>query len=221
VAHDCVVEIGGGTGVLTGALAARAALVLAIEFDDALARRLARQFASEKHVIVLHGDVLTAALPASPFRVLANPPFAITSALLRFLLGDACNPMTRADLVVQWQVARARVRGADLLGATWMPWWEFTRGRRLPASSFVPRPSVDCGVLTVTRRDEPLLPPSLQRKYEKFVRDEFTRDGARARARTADEWIARARRSLLRDDPHRVRRKRPARGPRPRRLRGE
>ena len=82
----------------------------------------------------------------------------------------------RADVVVQWQVARHRAKvseggPADLLGATWDPWWQFARGRRLPAACFRPRPSVDAAVLQITRRDPPAWPPEEFERYAAFVRD--------------------------------------------------
>jgi 23S rRNA (adenine-N6)-dimethyltransferase len=80
--------------------------------------------------------------------------------------------------VVQWQVARARARAADqnpidLLGAAWGPWWSFRRGRRIPAPRFRPAPSVDAGVLTVTRREPALLPKAAVPRYREFVRARF------------------------------------------------
>ena len=151
-AGDRVVDFGAGTGVLTAALATEAASVLAIEIDAALADRLARRFAATPNVVVLHADVRDVPLPSTPYRVVANPPFARTAAILHRLLDDPAGGLVRADLVVQWQVARHRARveerpPLDLLGATWAPWWRFGRGRRLPAASFNPRPSVDAAVL--------------------------------------------------------------------------
>jgi 23S rRNA (adenine-N6)-dimethyltransferase len=190
-ARERVVEIGAGTGVLTAELASRAALVLAVELDPALAHALQQRFVTQSHVVVLRGDGLDLPLPAAPFRVVANPPFAITSSLLRALLDDPTVPMARADLVVQWQVARARVHATDLLAARWAPWWEFTRGRRIPASWFRPKPRVDAALLTITRRAQPLLPTAAAEAYGAFVRAEFARNGDRARSRAVTAWADR------------------------------
>jgi 23S rRNA (adenine-N6)-dimethyltransferase len=176
--RDRVVEFGAGTGLLTAALADRAGGVLAIELDASLAQRLARRFEHAPNVIVMHADVSDVPLPRTPYRVVANPPFARTAAILHRLLDDPAGGLVRADLVVQWQVARQRARvdqgpPTDLLGATWGPWWRFTRGRRLPAASFNPRPSVDAGILEITRRDPPLLPAKDFEKYASFVRERF------------------------------------------------
>jgi 23S rRNA (adenine-N6)-dimethyltransferase len=175
-----VVDLGAGTGVIAAALAARGAAVLAVEIDDGLARGLARRFAGVPNVTVLRADLGDVPLPENPYRVVANPPFGRTAAVLHRLLDAPDGGLVRADVVVQWQVARHRARvcagePADLLGATWGPWWRFERGRRLPAACFRPRPSVDAAVLVVTRRDPPLLPPEAFDEYAAFVHQEFAR----------------------------------------------
>ena len=154
---------------------------------------LAQRFASAGNVAVLRADARNVPLPANPYRVLANLPFGVTSAVLRRLLDVPASGLRRADLIVQWQVARERVRAAsgppiDLLGARWGPWWEFRRGRRLPAACFRPRPSVDAAVLVVTRRAEPMLPTSASDRYSSYVARAF---GSRADARNlgVDQWV--------------------------------
>jgi len=175
---DRVVEFGAGTGVLTDALARQAAHVVAIELDPTLVARLARRFAAAPSVTVLHADAALVALPATPYRVMANLPFNQTATILRRLLDEPDTSLVRADLIVQWQVARARANAspgppADLLGATWGPWWAFARGRRLPAALFRPAPTVDAAVLTITRQPADLLPIQDHAAYAAFVRHGF------------------------------------------------
>jgi 23S rRNA (adenine-N6)-dimethyltransferase len=201
-AGDRVVDLGAGRGVLTEAIAARAAHVLAVEIDDALVRELVCRFAANPTVTVVRADASGLPLPATPFRVLANVPFNHTSTILRRLV-DPNGGLTRADLVVQWQAARARAqagvgRASDLLGATWAPWWTFARGRRLPASLFRPSPSVDAAMLVITRRADPLLPADRFSAYSAFVREAFARDGAAAEV-GVDEWVSRYRGCVPRD----------------------
>ena len=176
--RDRVIEFGAGTGVLTAALASRAHHVLAIEIDDTLVGDLARRFAETPGVTVVHGDALEIALPETPYRFMANVPFNHTTAILRRLLATPTSSMLRADLIVQWDVARKRARASpgppvDLLGASWGPWWTFRRGRRLPAALFRPSPSVDAGILIVTRRSDELLAASEHQTFEAFVRRGF------------------------------------------------
>ncbi len=192
--RDCVVEFGAGRGILTEVLAARAALVVAIEVDPRLADGLVERFAHTPNVVVWRADARDMPLPATPCRVVANLPFSITNPSLRAMLDDPCGGLVRADLVVQWQVARERVRvqqsaPTDLLGAMWAPWWEFGRGRRLPARCFTPAPRVDAAGLRVVRRDPPLLPAEQATAYRAFVRRAFAADSERARRLTPADWL--------------------------------
>ena len=195
---DRVVDLGAGTGVLTAALAAAAGAVDAVERDARRAALLRRRFAADATVTVVQGDLRDVDLPDVPFRVVANPPFGLTSRLLHRLLDDPASPLVRADLVVQWQVARARTNAArpggpcDLVAATWAPWWTFARGRRLPRAAFTPRPDVDAAVLVVTRRPRPLVPVSERDAYARFVRHRF--GTAQGHLVEADEWARRWRR---------------------------
>jgi 23S rRNA (adenine-N6)-dimethyltransferase len=140
--------------------------------------------------------VLDMPLPSTPYRVVANIPFNRTSAILRRLLDDPTDGLERADLVVQWQVARGRATSKDLLATTWGPWWCFERGRRLPAALFRPPPSDDAGVLTISRRTPALLRTDERDGYAQFVRRAFERSSQPPDVGAA-EWVRRftARRS--------------------------
>jgi 23S rRNA (adenine-N6)-dimethyltransferase len=169
---DLVLEIGAGRGAITFALARRPVRVLAIEADPVWARRLRAEAASLGNIRVIAGAFHAVALPSEPFRVFANPPFGQTTEILRRLLDDPCVPLTRADLIVQWEVAQKRAAAppATLLSAIWAPWWEMRLAAHIPAAAFRPVPRVDAGLLTITRRDPPVLPPAMAPAYARFVR---------------------------------------------------
>jgi 23S rRNA (adenine-N6)-dimethyltransferase len=173
-AGDFVVEIGAGSGVITAALARRGVDVLAVEVDPAWVSRLRRRVgrAHPNRVRIVTADFLAMPLPARPFRVVACIPFGQTTAILDRLLGDPASRLQRADLIVQWEVARKRsaVPPSTLRSTAWAPWWELRLGRRIPATEFRPVPRVDGGVLVVTRREPALLPPGMTAPYEAFVR---------------------------------------------------
>jgi 23S rRNA (adenine-N6)-dimethyltransferase len=107
-------------------------------------------------------------------------PFGVTTEIFRRLFDDPRVPLERADLIVQWEVARKRAESppSTLLSTAWAPWWEFELVERIPARAFRPVPRVDAGVLRVTRRRPALLPESLAPHFAGFVRARWPLPGA-------------------------------------------
>jgi 23S rRNA (adenine-N6)-dimethyltransferase len=174
---DLVVEIGAGRGAFTFALARHGVDVIALERDPRWAEQLRREVRRQgaARVTVVCCDALHYRMPRRPFRAMGSLPFGATTALLRHLLDDRGSGLRRADLVVQWEVARKRAAmpPTTLLSTAWAPWWSFALGRRLPADAFRPVPSVDAAVLRVTRREPPLLPDHMADAYASFVRRQW------------------------------------------------
>lgn len=173
--RDLVVEIGAGDGAITTVLGRRAGYVIAHEIDPLLTARLRGRFGPQSSVLVVEGDAFAQPLPRMPFRTVSNVPFHESTRLFRLLLDDPRAALERAALVVQWEVARKRARADTLLGLGWAPWWEIRLVRQLPAAAFRPRPSVDAGIVVVSRRAEPLLPAAQARAYRAFLRRSFGR----------------------------------------------
>ncbi|MBI3537691.1 MAG: hypothetical protein HY070_09070 [Chloroflexi bacterium] len=116
--QDCVLEIGPGLGHLTRVLAQRAARVIAVEVDSGLCEKLAADFSATKNVAIIRGDVLTQAPsewireagidPASliSYKVVANLPYYITAAILRYLLQAQIKPRLIVVMVQREVAAR-------------------------------------------------------------------------------------------------------------------
>jgi 23S rRNA (adenine-N6)-dimethyltransferase len=171
-ADDLIVEIGGGTGVLTQALVRAGAVVIAIERDPVLAAGLRRRFRDAE---VVTGDAAVHEWPETPFSVVANLPFARSGAILAHLLRDPGLPLRRAEVIVQWEFAakHCAVWPATLRSTYWRAWYEVSIVRRLDRTAFVPPPSVDAAVLRLTRRDRPRVPAELCERYWTFLTAAF------------------------------------------------
>jgi 23S rRNA (adenine-N6)-dimethyltransferase len=174
---ELVLDLGAGTGALTPALARASTRVVAVEIDAGLAAGLRERFSA---VEVVTGDALTIALPAEPFKVVANLPFDGATAILRRLL-DPQVPVRSADVIVQWGLAckRAAVWPTTQLSAYWGAWFELSVTRRLPRCVFAPPPAVDAGLLRIVRRDEALVPVAQRRHYQSFLARGY-QEGVRA-----------------------------------------
>jgi 23S rRNA (adenine-N6)-dimethyltransferase len=104
--------------------------------------------------------------------VVSNLPFGITTDVLGRLLDDPPRGPVRADLIVQYDVARKHVATPPnaLRTAAWAPWWTFDLGPRIGRDAFRPRPGVDAAVLIVRRRETPILPTRLASQFREAVR---------------------------------------------------
>ena len=145
---DLVLDIGAGQGALTAHLVAAGARVLAVEPHPRRAEMLRERFAGDA-VTVLPVPVELLRLPHRPFRVVANPPFAITTDLVRLLLSPSSR-LVAADLVLQRAAAR-RLAAAPARRAIGRH-WSVAIGRSVPRRAFQPPPQVDAAVLVIRRR---------------------------------------------------------------------
>jgi 23S rRNA (adenine-N6)-dimethyltransferase len=172
---ELVVEIGAGCGAMTFALARRGTRLIAVEADPVWCRHLRNRAGSYPQIRIVESDFLSMLLPAEPYRVIGSLPFGQTTEMLRRLLDDPKTSMQRADLIVQWEVARKRAATppSTLLSTIWTPWWDIRLACRIPAAQFRPVPAVDAGYLTIMRRNPPLLPPAMVRSFASFVRREW------------------------------------------------
>jgi len=175
---DLVVDVGAGSGVLTLAAAAAGARVLAVERDPVWCERLrarVRAAGAGAQVRVVNGDLRDVVLPVGRWRVVANPPFGLSAALLRRLLDHPERGLLGVDLLLQWELARelATSPPASLLGSSWAPWWRFSPAERVPRSAFRPVPDVDAGLLRIRRRRPDVLDPALAPVWEAFLRERW------------------------------------------------
>ena len=160
---DHVVELGAGTGALTVPLAASGVCVTAVERDPVWAAQLRgelRRACLDDRVRIVCTDLRRFRFPPPPYRVAANPPFGLTTVVLRRLLDDPARGPERADLLLQREVVvkRAQLPPSTLQSAAWAPWWSFEQGPTVPRHAFRPVPRVDAAWLTVRKRQPALLP---------------------------------------------------------------
>jgi len=147
---ELVLDIGAGRGALTAELVGSGARVIAVELHPARARHLSTRFAGQP-VTVVQADAAVLRLPRQPFRVVASPPYAISSPLLRRLLAPS-SQLTAADLVLQRAAVRRYAGGQAAGSKRWGRRWRVQAGRPVPRRAFRPPSQVDSAVLVVRRR---------------------------------------------------------------------
>jgi 23S rRNA (adenine-N6)-dimethyltransferase len=143
---DLVLDLGAGTGALTAPLVDAGARVLAVELHARRAEALRRRF-HDAPVTVVRVDLRELRLPARPFRVVASPPYAASSDLVRLLLG--CDRMRSADLVLQRAAVRRLVERPPRTRHARR--YSLQHGPGLPRRALAPPPQVDSAVLRIRR----------------------------------------------------------------------
>lgn len=173
---DTVLEIGPGLGPLTVELTQRAKQVIAVEFDEQLARELPARVPAT-NLQVVHADFMHFDLSQLPkgYKVTANVPYYITSAIVRTLLENPTPPAS-ATLLVQKEVAEriAATPGAmSILAVSAQFYAQPQLGAIITADKFDPPPKVDSQIITLTLRPRPLYPDVTPKDFMRAVKAGF------------------------------------------------
>ncbi len=160
-----VLEIGPGCGSLTKHLCERANRVLAVELDERLIPLLQAFLADYPNLSVVQGDVMALNLREvtkdlqTPFAVVANIPYYITTPLIRLLLTGGL-PVSRLALMVQQEVADKILAAPG--EEAWGPLSVLCRflceprlALKVPAEMFMPPPKVDSAFVVLPLREKP------------------------------------------------------------------
>ena len=179
--HDIVLEVGPGPGTLTQLLAEQANHVIAIELDPNMVALLQSEYNDYANLTILHADILKTEIapllahhlsPQSPtqpptqlpdhptnsptthpttYKVVANLPYYITSAVVRHLLESNPQP-SRLIITVQKEVAQrivAEPSDMSLLAVSVQFYGQPKLVHHIPAGAFYPPPKVDSAVVRI------------------------------------------------------------------------
>jgi len=186
---DTVLEVGPGVGLLTRRLSEAAGRVVAVELDIKMIAVLGETLSGCDNVHIIQGDILevdpvatvSEILPGDArganlrYKVVANLPYYITSAVLRRLLSSRVRPELLC-VMVQREVAdriRAKPGKSSLLSLSVQVYGEPELIAGVPARSFYPRPKVDSAVLRIRTHDRPLIREEQLASFFRVIRAGF------------------------------------------------
>ncbi len=160
---NLILEIGAGLGGLTRLLAVNAKSVIAVEIDKNLFPALEFVTQAFSNVQLVQGDILALTpkdlLLSTGYKVVANIPYYITSAVIRHLLEASVKP-DRIVLTMQREVAERIVNRDEkmsLLSLSVQVYGKAHITSHIPAACFIPKPQVDSSVLIIDVYDQPKL----------------------------------------------------------------
>lgn len=171
--NDLVVEIGPGTGIITRELLRVAGNVMAVEIDPRMVQTL-KQKCDDPKLVLFEADFLQFPLPQGEYKVFANLPFATEGEIVRKLLDGASQPIEAHMIVIKDVGERwAGHRRESMFSVLRKPWFEIKVTHRFGRSDFMPKPKIDTVMMSVWKRNKPLVEMRLTREYQKFVKQGF------------------------------------------------
>ncbi len=157
--RDIVIDIGAGSGVITSALAKRCKKVIAVEADHETAEKLRKNMQKHENVEVIEKDFMEYELPEGEYKIFANPPFHLSSAILH-KLDEAKNPPKAIYLILQKQLALKLLNTdrhyTSQLGKQLFVHYEPRIRLPLKPEYFTPPPAVPTALFELKRRQEEL-----------------------------------------------------------------
>ena len=182
---EYILEIGSGLGNLTCYLAQKARQVVAVELDRKLMVPLQEVIKSFPNIVLVQGDILAinpaklmqaAFAKGEGYKVVANIPYNITSALLRHLL-ETKPPPTSLILTVQKEVAEricAQPGDLSILALSVQVYGSPKIKDHIPAGAFYPIPKVDSAVVRVEIFPQPAIPTEDLKIFFQLVKAGFS-----------------------------------------------
>jgi len=182
---DVAVELGPGRGILTAALAARGARVVAVELDEALCEGLREQFRGNDGVEIIQADFTTVKLSSllaqrglDRCALVGNIPYYLTRDVLFDFLVDEHDVLAGASIMLQKEVGERIVSppGSRVYGITSVvlqSLYDVATVMKVAPGSFVPRPRVSSVVLSFTPLARPLLGPGEMEPFKELVKNLF------------------------------------------------
>jgi len=170
--NDTVYDLGAGSGVISSVLARRCKQVFAVESEPNALKLLRENLGGNERVVIVEKDILSLPIPTGQYKIFANIPFNLSSAIVqKFLFSN--NPPSAMYIIVQKQFAQKLVPSSNhftnSLGAELAPFFDIRIRKPLQRHNFTPPPAVDTVLLEIKQRDQIHIDPTQTIKYRAWI----------------------------------------------------
>ncbi|MBR6332326.1 MAG: ribosomal RNA small subunit methyltransferase A [Dehalococcoidales bacterium] len=177
---ETVVEVGPGIGALTRSLVQTGASVKAFEIDEILADSLADALGCPENLEIIKKNILECDiaryLADTPYKVVANLPYYITSPIIRLFLENIKKPIEMV-IMVQHEVAQtimAKPGDMSLLALGVQMYGTVSLVSKVSHGCFYPAPKVDSAVIKIVPYEKELIPFEDSAKFFVLARAGFS-----------------------------------------------
>lgn len=153
ISQDTVLDIGAGKGFLTVHLLRIVNNVVAIENDAALVEYLRKFFFDARNVQVVGCDFRKFEVPKTPFKVVSNIPYAITSDIFKILMFESLEHFQGGSIVLQSEPAQKLFSSKVYNPYTvfYHTFYDLKFLYEISPGSFLPPPTVKSALLKIER----------------------------------------------------------------------
>jgi len=192
--NDVVLEVGTGTGSLTGAMSEQAAAVVTVEVDPIMHEMAKQELYDRTNIRFLFADILKNKNTLNPevlekvrselaagenrrFKLCANLPYAVATPLLSNLLLSDIPPVSMTATIQKELadriVARPKTSDYGALGVWIQALADARIVRIMPPSVFWPRPKVDSAIVQIVSNPKKRAKIADLKFFHQFVRAIF------------------------------------------------
>lgn len=145
--------------------------MIAAEIDGDFVRTLRAKAEGNPRIVIVHGDVREMRMPLERFCVVANIPFSITTPILEQLLEKEGSMFQRGALIVEKGAARRFTQNPprDPRVIRWQLYFALELGMDIDRTHFSPPPNVDASILSISRREKPLIATGKGKAFQAFA----------------------------------------------------
>lgn len=193
--QDCVLEVGSGTGTLTGRLAEQAGAVVTVDVDPAFYALTRELMLGHPNVRAIHADALRTKNELNPEvlaafdeqfakfgcthrKLVANLPYVVATPVIgNLLIGE--RPIDLMVVMVQWEIAERMTAqpGTSVyssLAVLVQAVADVTVVRKVGPTVFWPRPKVDSAIVKIIPNAEKRARVGDVQKFRVFLRDLYS-----------------------------------------------